>query len=192
MPEVLDLNEQVNRLRARLEALLERDVELNLQLDPALWRVRASAPEAEEMLVNLVVNSRDLLVRGGRLDIATSNYEQLPPGEPRGCPPGRYVRLSASHSGYMTEEVARSLEERALTSGRQGPESSLATVYGFAQGLGGYVWFRSVQKLGTFFDIFLPAVNAVTGAERAFNERATLRAVEEELNGDRSGSPSDS
>jgi hypothetical protein len=150
-------------LRTRLQELLGEDVRLALRLDPALWRASVTAAEVEGIVVNLVSSASSLLFGRGSLEIETSNHRAG--GEDlSGCAAGPYVRLSVSHSGYMTERVARSLSEEALTTGRQGPQSGLATVCGIVQARDGYVRFISRRGLGSSADIYLPAADGTPQA----------------------------
>jgi two-component system cell cycle sensor histidine kinase/response regulator CckA len=101
-PRMLDLSELTVNLAHLLRRLIGEHVELVVNATAKLWPVRADAGQLEQVLVNLAVNARDAMPRGGRLSIATENvlvsqesvHEQHP-----GLTPGPYIRLTISDTG---------------------------------------------------------------------------------------------
>ncbi len=162
-PRVLDLNEVVENVQKLLTKLVGDDVELELGLDPDLWRVRADPGQVEQILMNLAANARDAMPEGGRVVIATANLtmgdddvRELP-----GLVPGAYVRLRVTDSGEgMSEDVRRNIFEPFFTTKEQGKGTGLglATVYGIVKQTGGGIYVQSEKGQGTRFDIFLPRV----------------------------------
>jgi PAS domain S-box-containing protein len=162
-PKVLDLNELIDSTGKMLRRLIGEDVTLTTVLSPGLSRVRIDPVQVEQVLMNLAVNARDAMLRGGQLTIETTNVE-MGEGDIPGRPdlkPGRQVRLSVADTGHgMTDEVkARLFEPFFTTKGvGKGTGLGLATVYGIVKQAGGDVTVHTRVGAGTTFTIFLPAV----------------------------------
>jgi len=100
-PSVISLNGRIANLESMLRRLLTEDIELRIELDPALSNVLADPARLDQVIVNLTVNARDAMPHGGLLCIRTANVT-LPagdPNEPSGLPPGTYVVLSVQDTG---------------------------------------------------------------------------------------------
>ena len=162
-PKVLDLNEVIDSAGKMLRRLIGEDVTLTTVLSPGLSRVRIDPGQVEQVLMNLAVNARDAMPRGGRLTIETKDVavgEGDVPGraDPK---PGRQVRLSVADTGDgMTDEVkARIFEPFFTTKGvGKGTGLGLATVYGIVKQAGGDIAVDSRVGAGTRFTILLPAL----------------------------------
>ena len=172
-PQVLDLNAIVSGVENMLRRTIGEDVELVLALGDDLPCVRADPGQIEQVFLNLTVNARDAMPRGGRLIVETSAVE-LNGGYDAGqlgVAPGPYVRLSVSDTGVgMSPEVAaRALEPFFTTKpAGQGTGLGLATVYGIVSGAGGNISLHSEPGIGTRVTIHLPAIDEpATAATRA-------------------------
>ncbi len=162
-PKVMNLNETVAETEKMLRRLIGEDIELSSELDPSLANVKADPAQLAQVLLNLAVNARDAMPRGGQLRLKTANLEL-----PRALatrhdlvPVGRYVLLAVSDSGAgMDEEVLEHLFEPFFTTKQQGKGTGLglAMVYGVVKQSGGYVVVESQRNLGTRFMIYLPRV----------------------------------
>ena len=100
-PRVLDLNEVVTNAKKTLQRLIGADSDLVAILDPSLGRVRVDPGQIEHILLNLAVNARDAMPRGGKLTIETANADLKEPDD-HGTfvvPAGRYLSLSVSDTG---------------------------------------------------------------------------------------------
>jgi PAS domain S-box-containing protein len=167
-PEVLDLNETVQNAGQLLRRTLGEHIELTTGAHPALWPVKADRSQLEQVLLNLAVNARDAMPRGGRLTIDTGNVEvdeTYASGRP-GLNPGRYVRLRVSDSGVGMDRATmdRLFEPFFSTKPKgRGTGLGLATVYGIVTGAGGAIDVYSEPGLGTAFSVLLPATSDVTG-----------------------------
>ena len=168
--EVLDLNHVVSEASDMLRRLIEEDVELELDLEPALWKVRGDRTQLEQLLVNLVVNGRDAMPEGGTLRVATSNAT-VPAGGLRRAPElraGDYARLVVADSGVgMAEDVrARAFEPFFSTKAEKGTGFGLATCYSVAKQHGGHIDALSAEGLGTTITLHLPrALGELTESE---------------------------
>lgn len=159
--EVVDLNLTVDSIRRMLERLIGEDVELHTVLAEDLWQVRADVAQVEQILVNLAINARDAMPRGGHLTIETFNtvldgdYARARVG----VKPGEYVAIVVSDTGVgIPAEVAPHIFEPFFTTKPKGEGTGLglATVYGIVKQSGGNVWAYSEGGLGASFKVFLP------------------------------------
>src|SRR5438874_8278831 len=118
-PRVLDLNDLVAGMDEMLRRLIGEDVEIVIRLDASLGRVRADAGQVEQVIMNLVVNARDAMLKGGRLVIETINCEIDESGGHDDLLPGSYVMLSVSDTGLgmSSETMSRIFEPFFTTKG---------------------------------------------------------------------------
>jgi signal transduction histidine kinase/HAMP domain-containing protein len=166
-PNVLDLNALTGNLEKMLRRLLREDIQLATRFDPDLALVNADAGQLEQVIVNLVVNARDAMPRGGRLSIETANITLGPGYGPMhaNAAPGPYVLLAVSDTGMgMDKETQAHIFEPFFTTKPvgQGTGLGLSTVYGIIKQSGGYVWVYSEMGRGTTFKVYLPAVPDTT------------------------------
>jgi PAS domain S-box-containing protein len=164
-PQDLDVNVLVRNLEHMLRRLIGEHVELRTALAADLGTVRADPGQLEQVIVNLAVNARDAMPRGGSLTIETANEELdaefakklITPGS------GPWVRLAVSDTGMgMDARTQAHLFEPFFTTKEPGKGTGLglATVYGIVKQSGGYVWAQSEVGRGTTFTICLPRVAA--------------------------------
>lgn len=160
-PQLLDLNTVVAESRMMLDRLLGEDIEVVTRLSPSLGLVMADGGQMHQVLMNLAVNSRDAMTKGGRLEIETANVV-LEASDIRGDTagiPGPYVLLSVKDSGPgMSREVLEHLFEPFFTTKEkgQGTGLGLSTVYGIVQQNGGSIRVDCPPGKGTTFRIYLP------------------------------------
>ena len=176
-PKTLDLNALVKEMTAMLQRVIGEDVELARVLDPGLGRVRADRGQVEQMVLNLVVNSRDAMPRGGGLVISTRDVDlddAFAAAHP-GSRPGPHVRLSVTDTGHgMDEETMRHIFEPFFTTKPVGKGTGLglATVYGIVKQSGGYVGVTSAPGQGAIFEVYLPRIAAETQEQGAARPEA--------------------
>ena len=156
-----DLNGQIVGMVELLRRTLGEHIELSTRLASDLWPVHADPSEIENAVLNLAINSRDAMPKGGRLIIETSNAvaEDDQIGAIVRVPAGEYVRLSVSDTGHgMTPEVMSRAFEPFFTTKPPGKGTGLglSTIYGFVQGLGGTATIYSEVGRGTTVSIYLP------------------------------------
>ena len=163
-PRVLDLDTVVTGMHGMLRRIIGEDIALVTDLK-AEGHVRADPTQVEQVLLNLVVNSRDAMQGGGRLTIATADRVILTDGEFQRVTvaPGDYVTLSVTDTGVGMDAntLARAFEPFFTTKPvGSGTGLGLATVYGIIKQTGGYVFASSTLGVGTTIDVFLPTVLA--------------------------------
>jgi len=183
-PQGLDLNRLIGDNLAMLQRLVGEDIEVEAQLATPLGTVVADPGQLHQVLLNLVVNARDAMPRGGRLTIATSNrdVEEGDPARHPGTAPGDYVLLSVADTGIGIEAEAREhiFDPFFTTKGKgAGTGLGLATVHAIVQQAGGSISFHSESGRGTTFLIHLPRTGAAV-SERSETARssADLRGTE--------------
>ena len=153
-PKALNLNVLVDRLVKMCKRIIGENIILTTHLDPQLDAVMADAGQIEQVVMNLVVNARDAMPRGGRLAITTSNIRALT---------GSYVRLSVTDTGEgMTDEVRARVFEPFFTTKPQGQGSGLglATAYGIVEQANGQIRVESTPGKGSSFSVILPVIDA--------------------------------
>jgi PAS domain S-box-containing protein len=159
--ELLDLNEVIESISLMLSRLIGEDVALVTALSPALSRVMLDRGQFEQVLMNLAVNARDAMPRGGRLTLETRDVEllQQQTAHETQPAPGRYVELTVSDTGHgMTDEVKSHIFEPFFTTKGPGKGTGLglATVFGIVKQAGGHILVDSWVGEGTRFRILLP------------------------------------
>jgi PAS domain S-box-containing protein len=175
-PDVISLNDSVERTRRLLRRSLGEHIELSTVLKDDLWPVLADPGQMEQILVNLAVNARDAMPGGGRLLIETANVdvdESYAMARP-GIEPGPYVRLRVTDTG---EGMDRATLERAFEPffttkpPGEGTGLGLATIYGIVTQAGGYVRLYSERGFGTGVTVMLPATTEQAAPARSDDGR---------------------
>jgi PAS domain S-box-containing protein len=188
---VLEVNDVVRGVEKMIGRLLGEDVDFALRLAPDAGRVRADAGQLEQVLMNLAVNARDAMPRGGRLTIETRavTLDATYTRTHESVVPGRYVLITVSDTGEgMTPEVRARLFEPFFTTKEQGKGTGLglATVYGIVKQSGGWIWVYSEPGLGATFKVYLPLVDeaaapaAITPAAPVRGNGQTVLLVEDD------------
>jgi two-component system cell cycle sensor histidine kinase/response regulator CckA len=189
---VLDLNIVVNGMEKMLGRVIGEDIELSTVLDPSLGAVMADAGQIEQVLMNLVVNARDAMPRGGKLTIETHNVrlDESYAGLHYGVHPGQFAMLAITDNGCgMDETVKNHLFEPFFTTKDVGKGTGLglSVVHGIVQQSGGHVRVYSEIGSGTTFKIYLPhvdhsddSVSAETDTHSIPQGNETILLVEDE------------
>ncbi|HEX9935411.1 MAG TPA: response regulator [bacterium] len=163
-PKELDLNHAVNDVRNLLLRLIGEDIELSIQTTAVLHTVKVDPVQAEQILLNLAINSRDAMPDGGKLIIETMNVKlekAYLKARQLTIPPGDYVMLAVSDNGIgMDEEVKSKIFEPYFTTKENGKGTGLglSTVYGIVKQSHGDILVYSEVGVGTTIKVFLPGL----------------------------------
>ena len=188
-PEVLDLNVIIGDMHRMLRRLLGEDVVLSTAPHSELDFVCADRGQIEQVIMNLAVNSREAMPKGGRLTIETANValDSSYPGMRQNVAPGDYVMLAVTDTGSgMDRETQKRIFEPFFTTKSHGTGLGLSTVFGIVQQSGGTIWVYSESGQGTTFKIYFPKTAAGREAAsdrpvaRSYSGSETILLVEDE------------
>jgi PAS domain S-box-containing protein len=159
--QILDLNVVVAEVERILRGLIGEDIELTTHAEGALGRVKADSVQIEQVLMNLVINARDAMPRGGRLSIRTANVvlDKSYARRRREVIPGPYVMIAVTDTGQgMDAEVQSHLFEPFFTTKEKGKGTGLglSTAYSIVKQTGGHIVVESAPGKGSAFKIYLP------------------------------------
>jgi signal transduction histidine kinase/ActR/RegA family two-component response regulator len=150
---LLDLNQSVLETKSLISSALGDDIDLELRLAADLPPIRADAGQISQVLVNLVLNARDAMPQGGRVEITTATE----PFDERGS-----IRLTVTDtgSGIDPETRGRIFEPFFSTKGKNGTGLGLATVYGIVERAGGSIAVDSTPGAGSTFSLVFPVAQS--------------------------------
>ncbi len=176
-PKVLDLNVVVRDMHKMLTRLIGENIDLATKQAGDLGIVKADPCQVEQIIMNLVVNARDAMPRGGKVTIETANVT-LDGSKHVSIKPGPYVMLAVSDTGSgMDEETQTKVFEPFFTTKEVGKGTGLglSTVYGIVKQSGGNIWVYSEPEMGTVFKVYLPRVDS----EKAVSEIQTTSEIKD-------------
>jgi signal transduction histidine kinase/CheY-like chemotaxis protein len=169
-PRPLDVGEVAQQMMRLFNRLLGEDIRLVLEVPDPRWSTTADPGALEQLLMNLVVNSRDAMPDGGTITVRVTNHEGIAPPlaskEARAA--GDYLCIAVVDTGVGMDEAtrARVFEPFFTTKGERGTGLGLAVVYGVVQEAGGWIEVDSKPGRGTTFRAWLPRTLVVGGEER--------------------------
>ncbi len=162
-PQVLDLNAVLERFQPVLRRVMGEDCTVHLLPGRDVGNIMADPGQLEQVLLNLALNARDAMPRGGALTIETAAVElterTIELRHAVAVRPGRYARLAVTDSGHGMDRatLSRIFEPFFTTKGiGEGTGLGLATVYGIVKQSEGYVWAYSEPGHGATFKVYLP------------------------------------
>jgi PAS domain S-box-containing protein len=191
-PVTLNLNQVVSDLSRILPRLLGEDVDLVFVPGEKLASVYADRGQVEQVLMNLIVNSRDAMPRGGKITLETKNQKlDEKYTRRRGAIPGEYVMLAVTDTGCgMDAATMARIFEPFFTTKEEGKGTGLglATAYGIVTQSGGHISVYSEPGQGTTFKVYFPAVSASKDSEKETTAAShvsrgeTILVIEDEEN----------
>ncbi|MGZ9810749.1 ATP-binding protein [Pseudoroseicyclus sp. H15] len=172
MPEVIDLRDTLSDLGHLLGRLVGEKVTLSVNHDPDLRAIRADRRQLEQVLMNLVVNARDAMPKGGEIRVETENKVlKAPLSRDRATvTPGEWVVIRVIDEGTgIAPDKTTKIFEPFFTTKRPGEGTGLglSTAYGIVKQTGGFIFVDSALGEGTTFSIWLPAHRASGAAAPA-------------------------
>lgn len=192
-PKVFDLNALIGEVLSMVRRLIGEDIVLRAVNGAERATIKADPGQIEQVLVNLALNARDAMPRGGSLTIETSDVTIEESADPQYLPlaPGRYVLVSMSDTGFgMSAETRSHMFEPFFTTKKpgQGTGLGLATAYGIVKQSGGHIGVYSEPGLGTTFRVYFPRVQIAAEvriepapvAPSRLRGRETILVVEDE------------
>ena len=156
--ETLAVPDLLNDMQQLLGRTLGEHIRLEINAEPDVWLIRADRGQLEQVLVNLAVNARDAMPRGGVLSLEAANTV-IDPGELDDPDlAGRFVRLAVSDTGGgMDTETREHAFEPFFTTKPAAAGLGLATVENIIRSNGGHIRLYSEPRIGTTIKVFLPA-----------------------------------
>lgn len=182
-PKILDLNSVVDDVGKMLRRLIGEDIQLATVLTPSIGLVKIDPGQIEQVLMNLAVNARDAMPRGGRLTIETGATElERSHAEGRaGADKNEFAMLAISDTGAgMSQETLERIFEPFFTTKGVGKGTGLglAVVHGIVEQSGGIIEVYSELGHGTTFKIYLPIVRDGVAKVEASAQSAAPRGTE--------------
>jgi two-component system, cell cycle sensor histidine kinase and response regulator CckA len=164
-PQVLDLNLLVDQMSEMLLGVLREEMDFVVHLAPDAGCISADPGQIEQVIMNLVVNARDAMPKGGKLTLETSRIgkDKARLGRPSGLPAGEYVMLAVTDTGIgMDPETQSKIFEPFFTtkSKEEGTGLGLSVLYNIVRSSGGHVRVSSEVGRGSTFRIYFPRVSA--------------------------------
>jgi PAS domain S-box-containing protein len=163
-PTVLNLNIVIDNVGKIINRLIGEHISLHVTTDMRLGRAKADLAQVEQVLMNLVVNARDAMPKGGKIFIETANVEldeNYSQWHPR-VPPGSYIMLAVTDTGCgMTEETMSHIYEPFFTTKAvgEGTGLGLSVVYGVVKQSEAHIIVNSRVGKGTTFKIYFPRID---------------------------------
>lgn len=160
--KIINLSEGIAEFSNILSRLIGEQIVLETKLDPVLGQIKADFSQIQQILMNLAVNARDAMPKGGKISITTTNVsfrEQAPSPE---IPLGEYVLLTFRDTGHgIDADTLPYIFDPFFTTKKvgQGTGLGLSTVYGIVKQHNGYISVWSEPQQGTCFNIYFPLVH---------------------------------
>ncbi|HEY3974884.1 MAG TPA: ATP-binding protein [Candidatus Sulfotelmatobacter sp.] len=177
-PRLLSLNEIAEGMRNLLGRLIGENIDLRFQLDPDLGMVKIDSTEAQQILLNLVLNARDALPRGGRITVETANCKMQLLTEPPSTAPSSALLPCAlfvvedNGNGMDADTRTHLFEAFFTTKAGKGTGLGLATVHDIVTRNGGLIHVESAPERGTRVSVLLPLIpETVLNSQNRLDEK---------------------
>jgi len=179
----LNLNDVVYDTIKLLERVIDKQIEMRVELDNHLPVIQGDTNHIEQIVMNLIINARDAMPKGGKIVINTSVLDVNPdmPDVPQYIIPGQYVVLTISDTGIgMPETLRNKIFEPFFTTKERGKGTGLglSMVYGAVKEHKGYITVASEVGVGSSFTIYLPAFTQSPATMPVIEATASLRGDE--------------
>jgi PAS domain S-box-containing protein len=168
-PTSIDVNDVVTKMTSMLRPVIGDDIELRVNTDRGLRPIHADRGQIEQVLMNLALNARDAMPRGGKLVVSTANVLlDAEAGRNLDVPAGAYVLIAVQDTGFgMDDETrARVFEPFFTTKAGKGTGLGLATAFGIVRESGGAIAVESAPGKGTTFRLWMPITKEVVAEPR--------------------------
>ena len=197
-PQIISLMDVLADLRMLLQRLVGPDVSLKIEHGRDLWPVKADVGQLEQVVVNLAVNARDAMPKGGTLTVRTRNVEtsEVLAFNYRELIEADYVLISMQDTGTgIPAEIREKIFEPFFTTKEVGKGTGLglSMVYGIVKQTGGFIYLETEENKGTTFNIFLPRHEAQHSSEpvlesasadtKPIGSQSDSRPVQQDLSG---------
>jgi CheY-like chemotaxis protein len=191
-PIDLNLNRVITNMEPMLQRLIGEDIDLKTKLDPYLGLIKADPGQIEQVIMNLVINARDAMAKGGRLSLETRNVfrDETVIQHANGVQNDSYVLLAISDTGSgMDKDTQTHIFEPFFTTKEQGKGTGLglAVVHGIISQSGGHISVHSQVDQGTTFNIYFPRLETTgefisqpESARPSWDGAETILLVEDE------------
>jgi len=168
-PQILDLNDRLKDIGKLLRPLLGDDIEVLIVSRSASAVIEADPGQLDQVVVNLAVNARDAMPRGGKfiLETGAAQFDEAFAAQHQAMSAGKYVQLAVSDTGHgMDETTVSRIFEPFFTTKEPGKGTGLglATVYGIVKQSAGHIFVYSEPGHGTTFKIYLPDAEQKIGS----------------------------
>ncbi len=182
-PVILDLNHLIRQMEKMLRRLIGEDIDLRTIYDDNISTIKADSSQIEQVILNLAVNARDAMPRGGKLIIETAmvNFTEEYVRLHEDVSEGRFVMMAVSDTGTGIDEATkpRIFEPFFTTKEKErGTGLGLSTVYGIVKQSGGSIWVYSEPGKGTIFKVYFPAVKKGSATKAEQKELLRLHSDE--------------
>jgi PAS domain S-box-containing protein len=183
-PRVCDLNTTIRHSAPMLQRLIGEDIALETHLDGSSGQVMTDPDQIHQVIMNLVVNARDAMPDGGKLEIVTTDVDldaEKSAAIHTDAIPGRYVVMTVTDTGHGMDEATRQrIFEPFFTTKEKGRGTGLglATVYGIVRQSNGWIGVSSEVGGGTSFKVYLPRIDEALVAEAEVDRAPTASGSE--------------
>ncbi|MDH4129358.1 MAG: PAS domain S-box protein [Spirochaetota bacterium] len=154
----INLNNHIDSLTDMLKRIIGEHIAINKQLDPNLMYITADSASIDQVIMNITVNSRNALMRGGTISYKTKNIELKKSDDALNAPIGIFVCLTIKDNGCgMNKEIMSRIFEPLFTTSESGSGLGLSVVQNVIKQCNGWIDVESKENIGTTFNIYFPA-----------------------------------